>query len=573
MPNQNRLERVVSLVNEHGFLSVKELSELCQVSEMTIRRDLGHLDKENRIKHTYGGAASLLSGTVHDQEIESFSAAGQRGGSLTDKVDVLIASSVNPKYDDRLLENIGKKGIPIIAESHPIQDEETVVAVDSYQAGRDIGHWVGLYSKEHWNGKACALDLTYSLSNTQSRSHGFAAGLLEAVPDAEIALSINAQSRFEIAYQLTRDALAVHKGINIIFAINDTTAWGAIKACKDIRIDPDDLIVVPFGLEGDTLKNALMEGSYCRVGLAMFPEIVGPVCVEAAIAAYNHESLPRQLVTPYVILTPETLPDVYAYDGSTWTLRWDSIKSRLNFPLKIDGQSIISSRSLPRHMGFIIPFIEHEWYRNLIKSMHSYASNLKIDFRVIDAEQNSKDEFDARQLAIVHTAAKMVAPGDVILMDGGQIMNQVAEAIADYKDITVITNSMAVFNILKRNPNITLITTGGAFRHSSQMLVGPIAENAMRELRGAKLFFNVAGISISFGLSHTNISEVSMKRAMIDAAKEVILLADHSYFGQDSTVQVAPLNVVHRLITDDGLPASIRLDLTKMGIQIILAND
>jgi DeoR/GlpR family transcriptional regulator of sugar metabolism len=38
-------------------------------------------------------------------------------------------------------------------------------------------------------------------------------------------------------------------------------------------------------------------------------------------------------------------------------------------------------------------------------------------------------------------------------------------------------------------------------------------------------------------------------------------------------VQVAPLNVVHKVITDDALPASVRLDLSKAGIQIILAKE
>ena len=82
----------------------------------------------------------------------------------------------------------------------------------------------------------------------------------------------------------------------------------------------------------------------------------------------------------------------------------------------------------------------------------------------------------------------------------------------------------------------------------------------------------VTGITLDFGLSHTNISEVSMKQAMIRSAREVILLADNTFFGQESVVQVAPLTVVNKLITDDALPASTRLDLTKLGIQIILAN-
>lgn len=49
------------------------------------------------------------------------------------------------------------------------------------------------------------------------------------------------------------------------------------------------------------------------------------------------------------------------------------------------------------------------------------------------------------------------------------------------------------------------------------------------------------------------------------------LLADHTKFGQESVVQVAPANVVNKLITDNALPASIRLDLTKLGIEVILA--
>jgi len=69
-----------------------------------------------------------------------------------------------------------------------------------------------------------------------------------------------------------------------------------------------------------------------------------------------------------------------------------------------------------------------------------------------------------------------------------------------------------------------------------------------------------------------NISEVTMKQAMIRSAREVILLADHTSFGQESIAQVASLSVVDKLITDDALPASTRLDLTKMEIQIILAN-
>jgi DeoR family transcriptional regulator, fructose operon transcriptional repressor len=177
-----------------------------------------------------------------------------------------------------------------------------------------------------------------------------------------------------------------------------------------------------------------------------------------------------------------------------------------------------------------------------------------------------------RRREIAHVAAQLVQTGDVIMIDGGPIANYLAEALLEKKSITVITNAMPVFDVLRNNPDITLILTGGAYRFSSQVLVGPTGEGALRELRADKLFLMVTGISLGFGLSHTNISEVTFKQAMIHSAREVILLADHSSFGQESVIQVASPKVVHKLITDDALPASVRLELTKLGIQIILAN-
>ena len=66
---------------------------------------------------------------------------------------------------------------------------------------------------------------------------------------------------------------------------------------------------------------------------------------------------------------------------------------------------------------------------------------------------------------------------------------------------------------------------------------------------------------------------MTVKQAMIRSAREVILLADHTSFFTESIIQVAPLSVVNVLITDDGLPPRIRLDLAKSGVRLILAQE
>src|SRR5512137_1118827 len=102
MADRDRLDKIVGLVNERRFVTVRELGELLTVSEMTIRRDLSKLEQQNRIKKTYGGAASLKTSPVVE-EAESLNAQKPEG-PLVDTIDVLIATSVNPLYDSLLLD-------------------------------------------------------------------------------------------------------------------------------------------------------------------------------------------------------------------------------------------------------------------------------------------------------------------------------------------------------------------------------------------------------------------------------------------------------------------------------------
>jgi DNA-binding LacI/PurR family transcriptional regulator len=252
-----RHDQIVALIDEHSFLTVKDLSRLCQVSEMTIRRDLEALEAEKRIQRTYGGALSLRSDGLQG-DVSASRQEEKTEALLLDEVDVLIATSVNQYYDSLLIDRATKRNIPIIAESTDMPDQQTVVAVDNYRAGFDLGCWAGDYLKSQGIQKVHLLDLTFNQSNTQNRSRGFADGMNRTFPGYETVLSINSQSRYATAYQLVSDALTVYPRINLIFAINDITAWGAINACRERGIDPANMTVVTFGLEGETLKNELM---------------------------------------------------------------------------------------------------------------------------------------------------------------------------------------------------------------------------------------------------------------------------------------------------------------------------
>jgi DeoR family transcriptional regulator, fructose operon transcriptional repressor len=69
MGNDARLDQIVRLVDQYGYLSVQQLSELCETSVITIRRDLIHLEADNRIRRTHGGAAAILQPAAIQQPV------------------------------------------------------------------------------------------------------------------------------------------------------------------------------------------------------------------------------------------------------------------------------------------------------------------------------------------------------------------------------------------------------------------------------------------------------------------------------------------------------------------------
>jgi DeoR/GlpR family transcriptional regulator of sugar metabolism len=512
-----RRERIVAIVDERGYMAVKDLSEICQVSEMTVRRDLEWLDSHARLQRTFGGAASIATRAVERPGIEWARSPNHLGGMLVDRVNVLVATSVNPTYDGLLIDRVRKKNIPIVAESLSVQDAVTVVAVDNFSAARQLGRWAGEYALKHWEAMPGVLDLTYHLSNTQARSRGFMAGLRQIIPAVDNPLSLNAQSRYATAYQLTRDALAVHPEINIVFAVNDVGAWGAINACRDLNLDPEKVIVLTFGLEGDTLKDALLAGEYCKAGLAMFPEIVGPTCIEATVLAYNHRPLPDQLTTPFAVLTSQDLPAWYTHSEAGWRLRSEVVRERLEIPLPLDAAPLPEGARLPGRIGFVVPFKEHEWYQNLSTTMQAHASRYHIEFEIVDVEKSLEDEIDLSRRVIARCAAELVQPGDVILIDGGPLAAYLAEALLEKESLTIITNSLPAFDILRENPENILLLTGGALRSSARCW----SARPRRALRScAWIAVPLGGRSPRFRSLHTHISEVTIKQAMIRSARK-----------------------------------------------------
>jgi len=173
--------------------------------------------------------------------------------------------------------------------------------------------------------------------------------------------------------------------------------------------------------------------------------------------------------------------------------------------------------------------------------------------------------------AIAIEAAKMVEEGDSIILDASTTTFFFARELKNKKNITIVTNYPLIIQELADVQGINIISTGGILNRPTYSLVGPVAEEFIKGLHVDKTFISTKAISIDDGLTEGDLSNIAVKKCMINAAKETILLADSSKFKQSAFAQLAPISTINIIITDDGIDSEYLLKLRENGIEIIVA--
>ncbi len=178
----------------------------------------------------------------------------------------------------------------------------------------------------------------------------------------------------------------------------------------------------------------------------------------------------------------------------------------------------------------------------------------------------------AEKAAIAVAAAELVQAGDSVALSGGTTTHAVALALLRVPDLTVVTNSVPVAEVLHASPrdDRTVVLTGGV-RTPSDALVGPVAVAALRTLHVDWLFLGVHGIDERAGCTTPNLVEAETNRALIAAAREVVVVADHTKWGVVGLSSMARLDEVDVLVTDAGLDSEAARVLKSRMRQVLLA--
>lgn len=239
---------------------------------------------------------------------------------LVKRVDAIVLTPANTTGLEEIIKIGEEAGVPVVVEANPVEGMATMVAICDYDAGYDLGTWVGEIVKNADGSPLRILDVGLPwLRPCLLRSEGFVDGVRSVQPDAIVTASINGEATPSIAQKIAKETLAEKGDVDVIFAMDDETAQGAYKGYLDAGFDPNTVTVAGFGLSGEHEKEWMMRREALKVSQAMFPEYVGLRCIDGVVKLYDGQEVSERDVTPTVSMTADNLEKFYPKIDGVWT--------------------------------------------------------------------------------------------------------------------------------------------------------------------------------------------------------------------------------------------------------------
>lgn len=207
----------------------------------------------------------------------------------------------------------------------------------------------------------------------------------------------------------------------------------------------------------------------------------------------------------------------------------------------------------------------------LVVRDHGGAYLRGIDVLVRSQTLHHGENAEQKRL-IGRKAAELVSDYDTLILDSGSTVTELAGNLLDRRGLHIVTNALNIALIVGSVPSFTIHVTGGEFKAPTLSLTGEFASTLFENVFVDKLFLAAAGVSLESGLTYPGLSDLPVKRAMIQAARRVYLLADSSKIGRKSFATLGNLSAVHVLITDAGIDGSSRRGFESFGIEVLVAS-
>jgi DeoR family transcriptional regulator of aga operon len=159
-----------------------------------------------------------------------------------------------------------------------------------------------------------------------------------------------------------------------------------------------------------------------------------------------------------------------------------------------------------------------------------------------------------------------------IALSGGTTAASVARALAGHDELTIVTNSLTIAQLITSHPQLKVVMTGGILRSESLELVGILAEKTFSAINLGTAILGTDGITAAGGVTTHDETEARTNNAMVSHAQRTIVVADGSKIGRLALAQVATTDQVDLLVTDATADEDAVRELREAGVKVTIVD-
>ena len=174
--------------------------------------------------------------------------------------------------------------------------------------------------------------------------------------------------------------------------------------------------------------------------------------------------------------------------------------------------------------------------------------------------------------AIAQAALSLIEDGDMIVLDTGSTVLELARCLERKRDVTVVTNDLSIATLLEDCESVKIVFLGGIVRKRFHCTLfnDRFGQDMLSGLTVDKAFMGLNSFSLEKGASTPDLGHAETKKLMMSIAAKVVLLFDASKLGRNSFAQFAAPDAVDTIVIDT-ISDLDRKALEDSGIEVIAA--
>ncbi len=243
----------------------------------------------------------------------------------------------------------------------------------------------------------------------------------------------------------------------------------------------------------------------------------------------------------------------------------------------LDSQNAVSTVNLSKKFNVSIETIRKDLLflenNNKLSRVHGGAMALTTQRPNLDYEERLDDNVKGKQ-ELSRLAAMLVHNGDIISIDSGSTAIEFIKALMARLDtLTIITNSIDIFEIARNYKHFNILLCGGYFMREENAFYGTFTLEMLESIHVNKTFLFPSTVSLENGICsyHEQLYEVQKK--YLKTGDEIIILADSGKFEKSAMLKLCDMNEKYTYVTDSGLGKEIKEIYKNNNIKIITSED